>query len=105
MSKFSFTKKLELNSYKEGAYLEFQLLTFKDVKKISGLQITQDEKDPKKIEEAGNTAIDILKSQFVSGKLPSNNGLDSVTKEDLGDLPIPILTEAMNFLSQTPAQS
>ena len=105
MTKFNFAKKLELNEYGQGAYLEFNLLTFREIEKLSKISIDTESTDPKKLSDAITLSIGVLTDQFISGKLP--NGKDElapVAKEDMADLPVEILTKAMNFLSGAQTQ-
>ena len=100
MSKFAIKKKLELEQYGKGSYLVFSLLTFKEIKELAGLNISADTTDPDEIGKALDKVTNVLQSKFIEGKLPDIKGeLIEVKKEDLGDLPIEILGDAMGFLS------
>jgi len=103
MGKFNLAKKLDLAKFGEGAYLEFNLLTFAEIKTLSQLNIKPDTTDIGEISKAMEEAVKVLSDKFISGKLPGEgNNLVDVAKEDLADLPVEILTEAMSFLSATP---
>ena len=102
MSKFTLSKRLDLARFKEGAYLDFGLLSFGEIERLSDLNISSETTDQKEIKKAMEVAISLLEEKFISGKLPLGEELVDVTKEDLKDLPIEILTEAMSFLSASP---
>lgn len=100
MGKFLIIKKLDLEQYGKGAYLTFGLLTFKEIRSLAGLNITPETNNPEEIEKALDKVTEVLQSKFIEGKLPNSTGeLIEVAKEDLGELPIEILGDAMGFLS------
>jgi len=99
MGKFEFKKKLELNQFKEGAFLEFRLLSYKDLESVSSLNIDKETNDPAKLEKATKATLGIMKANLVSGSLPNAAGeLVGVEAADLDELPIEILVEAIRFL-------
>lgn len=105
MSKFTLSKKLDLSKYKEGAYLEFNLPTYKEIDVLSKLEVDSETKDPVKIKKGFDDTITVLASKFKAGRLPNaDGGLEDVLKDDLKGLPIEVLNEAVNFLLSSPVK-
>ena len=100
MSKFTIKKKLDLDQYGKGSYIVFKLLTFKEIRGLAGLNISAETTDPNEVGKALDKVTSILQSNFIEGKLPDDKGeLVEVKKEDLGDLPVELIGDAMGFLS------
>jgi len=91
MSKFKIPKRIELAKlgevYKD-SYIELESPSVSKVKEFSRVKINKDKPD-----EATESSIKILKDLFISGKLPGENGLVDVTKDDLLDVPIEVVNE------------
>lgn len=100
MGKFNIIKKLDLADIAEGAYLEFELITYRDSAKIRELGIKDGQnvvtENREKIEKA---TFDLLREKLVSGKLPSRESLVEVSPEDVEDLPVAVIERAISFLS------
>lgn len=95
--KFDIVKTLKLNDQGvgwENCYLSFYPLNIKEAKVL----MSADAKDDvSKVE----SAVDLLKSKFASGKLLSDGKEVDVKVEDLDELPMYLLTDCIKLLSGT----
>lgn len=99
MGKFKLIKKVDLSSFGDDwkeCVLSFTAPTFKDIKKISGLDVEKDSG------EATEKAFDILKELFIEGTAFDGKEKVSVTKDDIDELPIEILIMCFKEISGTP---
>jgi len=106
MSKFLLKKRFSLDflgdEWKEKkAYIEFNSLTVGDISTRLPNLAQIDENDPKSVEAGMRETMELLKEKFISGKgVSKDNELIDITKEGLEELPIEVITRAVNFLSQ-----
>lgn len=101
--KFNIVKKLSLDFVGEGweeAYLCFRPLTISEVKDRIPKFANIDTKDSESIQKGFEETMSLLQDKFIEGKALGENGLQAVTKKDLSDFPIDVMTRALNFLSQ-----
>ena len=92
--KFDITKKVSLSMFGEDwkdCYLEFNLPSYGDLKQINDQETTDDQKLEK--------GIETLMKLFKSGKAISEGKIIDVSKEDLKDLPIQIITQSFQAIS------
>ncbi len=103
MSKFKVVKKLPLDflgeDWKE-AYINFQVLTIADIKNKFPNLIKIDQNDPKSILNGMDLIIEILETNFVSGKGFDGTKLIDLKKEDIKELPNDLIKRGLDFLSQ-----
>ena len=94
MSKFDITKKVSLDylgdQWKE-CYLEFNLPSYGDLKNLTNSKAT----DQEKVESGLETIVGL----FRCGKAISEGKEVDVTKEDLKDMPIEVLTKCFKAIS------
>lgn len=92
------------DEWKDG-YMNFEAFSANDIGSQAGLtNIDPKNPDPKAVQEGFNSMIERLKTRFIDGKMPTEEGtLEDITKEELGTLPIDIIQEAISFLSQSQA--
>lgn len=93
--KLDITKKLDLEYLGEnwkGCYLEFQLPSYGEIKELSNLE---SKNDAEKIE----IALQTITGLFRGGKAISDGKEVDVTKEDLKDFPIDVLTKSFQLIS------
>jgi len=91
MGKFKLVKKVDLGKFWEGAYIEFNAPTFKDLKELTAV-------DADNQTDSIDNAMTVLGNLFVGGKI----GEDEVKKENIADLPVEVLTELFKEMSGTP---
>lgn len=96
------TRRLSLAELGEGwqdCYIDFRPIAFKESQKLADLSV--DENDPESIQKASSQAIDLLRDKFVSGRVVTDNGVEDMVADDIDDLPIDVLTQALSLLSGT----
>jgi hypothetical protein len=104
MTLFKVVKKLSLDFFGkgwEGAYINFQALTVKDIKDKFPEFTKIDEKDETAALRGIDTVLELLKEKFISGKGINDEGkLVDLKPGDLENLPAEIISRALSFLSQ-----
>lgn len=103
MGKFLLANKFELDFVPQwegkGAYLMLEGVTIGDMETRLPKLSQAKEGDPESVQKATHEMVTLLKDKFAGGKAPNNEGeLVEVLKEDIQDLPIMVITEAVNFL-------
>lgn len=106
MSTFVVKKKIELAFLGEGweeAYITFSPFSFADNEQLlklrSNVNVDNPEATPQEgAEKASKNMIALLQEKFVEGKGYDGTGLVDITKENLQDLPMEIINEALNVL-------
>lgn len=103
MSKFGLLKTLTLEFLGEAwkdCYLKFSALTYRDFKTMVNFNVN----NPKARIQASDETIRILSEHFVEGLGVNEKGTEiKITKEDLEDLPVEVITRALSFLLEAPA--
>ena len=77
-------------------YLKFSYLTADEAKEFANLNVNAE--DPKEIQQIFDKSIEVLKDKFVEGEAIRENKKVSVTKEELPELPLEVLTKAVQML-------
>lgn len=106
MAKFKISKKMSLDFLGEGwedCYLILTPITakeFQDKKLFDLADINRDNTDD--VLKGMKKTIGIIKDHFVSGKgLGEDGEVVDIEKDDFEELPIDVLVEVLNFLSQS----
>lgn len=96
MSKFKLKKKVDLSylgdDWKD-CYITFQSPSYKDIKSIAQVDV---DNNP---EEATEKSMDIMKDLFIEGLANTDKGKETIKKEDIGDLPLEILTTLIESIA------
>lgn len=98
MVKVKLVKRVDLSDFGEDwkeCYVEIVAPTYKDVKKITELGTDDQEK-------AINGGISVLKELFIKGTVNTEKGKTDITKDDIEDLPLEILTKCFKEMSGQP---
>ena len=106
MTKFLLKKQFSLAflgaKWKEKkSFITFNAFTIKDIRERLPELSKTDEDDSKSIEAGIVEMIKLLQSKFIAGKGISEKGEEiDIAKGDLEDLPIEVISKAVDFLSQ-----
>ena len=106
MSKFAVVKHFDLGfvnaEWKEkGAYLEFEAFSVSDIKNKLTKLAQLDNENQDEIADGLDQMVKLLEDKFISGKaVDTTKKLVDVTKDDLVDFPIEVVSKAVSFLSQ-----
>ena len=107
MSKFLLEKSFSLDFLgdkwkEEKAHIIFNAFTIKDIKEKLPRLTSIDEGDTKSVESGITAMIELLQEKFISGVGVGGKGerID-IKAEDLEDLPVEVVSKAVNFLSQS----
>lgn len=103
MAKFNFIKTIKLDfigDFWKDCYIKFNGLTFAELKEIQPKLDNLDvEKD---LTETSKFMIELLKSKFVEGKgISEKNEIIDISKDDLEEFPVDILTKFITELVGT----
>lgn len=106
MATFVVKKKIELAFLGEGweqAYITFSPFSFADNEKLLKLRSKVNTDNPEDTtqegaEEASNNIITLLQDKFIEGKGYDGEKLVDITKDNLKDLPMEIINEALSTL-------
>lgn len=109
MARFLIKKHYTLEYLGEGwkdAYIDFTAFSVSDIKnklsKLTGL----DAKNTDSVTGALDMMVELLEDKFIGGKVPTNDpnedksNLVGMTKEDIKELPVEVISKAVSFLSQ-----
>lgn len=97
---FVVKKKIDLSFLGEGwesAFITFTPFTFKDNDAIVSLRTksTAENMTQEEIKKASDDLIDLLKSKFVEGQGFNGEKLVPITKDNLADLPMELITTCL----------
>lgn len=100
---FVVKKRIELNFLGEGweeAYAVFTPFTFNDNAALLKLRnlTAGASTDPEEATKATNEIMTLLRGKFIEGKGYDGKGLANITKENLADLPMEIITRILQAL-------
>lgn len=85
-----------------GAYIIFSALTFKESRGFANQQF--DEENPQN-EANLNFVIELLQAHFIEGKAYNGNDLVDLSKDDLEELPVDVITQAVELLVGGPSSN
>lgn len=98
MVKVKLVKRVDLSGFGEDwkdCYVEITAPTYKDVRKITSFGSEDQDK-------AINNGISTLKDLFIKGTVNTENGHVDITKDEIEDLPLQILTKCFKEMSGQP---
>lgn len=101
MSRFAIPKKIDLTFVGEGwdgCYIVMRSLTAKDFKKVQALA-PADTNDVNQNTQAMDAMIDLLSEKFIKGRGFDGENVVDITREDVSDLPVEILTACLEQLA------
>lgn len=103
MSKFKLTKQFSLSFLGDewkNSYIVFNALTTSDMKKYFPKFTGISEDNPEDVTMALDAMIEMLQNRFIEGSGVGKDGKQvDIKKEDLEELPVEVLNEAVSFLS------
>jgi len=106
MSKFLLKKKFSLaflgKKWKEkDTYIVFNAFTIRDIKEKLPKLIAIDEDNTKSIESGITAMLELLQEKFISGSGVDEKGEKvDIKAQDLEELPVEVISKAIDFLSQ-----
>lgn len=90
----------------EKAFIEFQALSVADVKDKFSAFTAVDTTNPEAVAGSMQRLLELLQSKFIKGQAVDEKGeMVDLTKEDMVDLPVEFISEAISFLSRSLGKS
>lgn len=90
----------------DNAFIEFQALSVGDVKEKFATFTQVDTTNPQAVAGQMDRLLELLQSKFLRGQAVDDKGqLVDLVKEDLKDLPVEFISEAIGFLSRSLGKS
>ena len=104
MSKFKIIKRFSLDfiapEWKD-AYINFHVLTVADVKDAFPALAKMGGTEKEDVSSGLESILSLIKNKFIEGKALNEKGeLIALEVEDIEELPVSVLSKALNFLSQ-----
>lgn len=86
-------------------YLDFNAFTIDDIKKYLPKFAKADVNDEAVVQDSFDSLLELLKKNYVSGKVVSKGNVVDLPKESVGKLPSKIVLGAISFLFQKTNQN
>lgn len=85
----------------EGCYIDFKAISYNSLKTFNELDADKAQKDAEYAMEQTDTILELMKDNFIEGKIYDGKKVVTMKKADFDEIPMQVMNELISFLAST----